>query len=154
MGASHVRHRRRTAGLLLAHDVPHRGADGDQVSGLDRHNVARQLTLETPMLFAVGFLATFLLGGLTGALLASPPLDFHIHDTYFVVAHFHYVLFGTVVFSVFAGIHFWFPEMTDRMMDETLGKIHFWTVFIRFHLTFLVQHWLGDQGSPAATPTT
>jgi cytochrome c oxidase subunit I len=81
-----------------------------------------QITFETPMLFAVGFLATFLLGGLTGILLASPPLDFHIHDTYFVVAHFHYVLFGTIVFSVFAGIYFWFPKMTGRMMDETWAR--------------------------------
>jgi cytochrome c oxidase subunit 1 len=107
-----------------------------------------KLTFETPMLFAVGFLATFLFGGLTGVLLASPPLDFHVSDTYFVVAHFHYVLFGTIVFSVFGGIYFWFPKMTGRMLDETLGKIHFWTMFIGFHLTFLVQHWLGNIGMP------
>jgi cytochrome c oxidase subunit 1 len=107
-----------------------------------------KISFETPMLFAVGFLVTFLLGGLTGILLASPPLDFHLNDTYFVVAHFHYVLFGTIVFSVFAGIYFWFPKMTGRMMDETLGKIHFWTMFIGFHLTFLVQHWLGNAGMP------
>jgi cytochrome c oxidase subunit 1 len=107
-----------------------------------------KITFETPMLFSVGFLVTFLLGGLTGILLASPPLDFHLNDTYFVVAHFHYVLFGTIVFSVFAGIYFWFPKMTGRMMDETLGKIHFWTMFIGFHLTFLVQHWLGNAGMP------
>jgi cytochrome c oxidase subunit I len=100
------------------------------------------------MLFSVGFLATFLFGGLTGILLASPPLDFHLTDTYFVVAHFHYVLFGTIVFSVFAGIYFWFPKMTGRMLDETLGKIHFWTMFIGFHVTFLVQHWLGAEGMP------
>jgi cytochrome c oxidase subunit I len=106
------------------------------------------LTFETPMLFAVGFLVTFLFGGLTGILLASPPLDFHLHDSYFVVAHFHYVLFGTIVFSVFGGIYFWFPKMTGRMLDETLGKIHFWTMFIGFHLTFLVQHWLGANGMP------
>jgi cytochrome c oxidase subunit I len=107
-----------------------------------------QITLETPMLFSVGFLATFLLGGLTGVLLASPPVDFHVSDTYFVVAHFHYVLFGTIVFSVFAGIYFWFPKVTGRMMDETLGKIHFWTMFVGFHLTFLAHHWLGSQGMP------
>jgi cytochrome c oxidase subunit 1 len=107
-----------------------------------------KLTFETPMLFAVGFLATFLFGGLTGVLLASPPLDFHVSDTYFVVAHFHYVLFGTIVFSVFGGIYFWFPKMTGRMLDETWGKVHFWTMFIGFHLTFLVQHWLGNQGMP------
>jgi cytochrome c oxidase subunit 1 len=107
-----------------------------------------QLTFETPMLFAVGFLVTFLLGGLTGILLASPPVDFHITDTYFVVAHFHYVLFGTIVFATYSGIYFWFPKMTGRMMDETLGKIHFWLTFIGFHGTFLVQHWLGAQGMP------
>jgi cytochrome c oxidase subunit 1 len=107
-----------------------------------------KLTFETPMLFAIGFLATFLFGGLTGVLLASPPLNFHVSDTYFVVAHFHYVLFGTIVFSVFAGIYFWFPKMTGRMLDETWGKVHFWTMFIGFHLTFLVQHWLGNQGMP------
>jgi cytochrome c oxidase subunit 1 len=107
-----------------------------------------QLTFESPMLFAVGFLVTFLLGGLTGILLASPPIDFHVHDTYFVVAHFHYVLFGTIVFATYSGIYFWFPKMTGRMMDETLGKVHFWLTFIGFHGTFLVQHWLGAEGMP------
>ncbi|MDI2031130.1 cytochrome c oxidase subunit I [Saccharopolyspora sp. TS4A08] len=107
-----------------------------------------KLTFETPMLFAVGFLVTFLLGGLTGVLLASPPLDFHITDTYFVVAHFHYVLFGTIVFAVFAGVYFWFPKITGRMMDERLGRLHFWLTFVGFHTTFLVQHWLGDEGMP------
>ena len=108
-----------------------------------------QLTFETPMLFSVGFLVTFLLGGLTGVLLASPPLDFHVADSYFVVAHFHYVLFGTIVFSTFAGIYFWFPKMTGRLLDERLGKLHFWLTFIGFHTTFLVQHWLGQQGDAA-----
>ncbi|MEU3766231.1 cytochrome c oxidase subunit I [Amycolatopsis keratiniphila] len=107
-----------------------------------------QLTLESPMLWSVGFLVTFLLGGLTGIILASPPLDFHIHDTYFVVAHFHYVLFGTIVFATFAGIYFWFPKITGRMMDERLAKWHFWTTFLGFHTTFLVQHWLGNAGMP------
>jgi cytochrome c oxidase subunit 1 len=107
-----------------------------------------KLTFETPMLFSVGFLATFLLGGLTGVLLASPPIDFHVSDTYFVVAHFHYVLFGTIVFATYAGIYFWFPKMTGRMLDETLGKLHFWLTFLGFHMTFLVQHWLGNEGMP------
>ncbi|HEX7745108.1 MAG TPA: cytochrome c oxidase subunit I [Micromonosporaceae bacterium] len=107
-----------------------------------------QLTFETPMLWSIGFLVTFLLGGLTGVLLASPPVDFHVTDTYFVVAHFHYVLFGTIVFAVFAGFYFWFPKMTGRMLDERLGKIHFWLTFIGFHGTFLVQHWLGNEGMP------
>ena len=107
-----------------------------------------QLTFETPMLFSVGFMVTFLFGGLSGVLLASPPLNFHVTDTYFVVAHFHYVLFGTIVFAVFGGVYFWFPKMTGRMMDERLGKIHFWLTFIGFHTTFLVQHWLGNEGMP------
>jgi len=107
-----------------------------------------QISLESPMLFAVGFLVTFLLGGLTGVLLASPPVDFHVHDSYFVVAHFHYVLFGTIVFAVFAGIYFWFPKMTGRMLDDRLGKVHFWLTFLGFHGTFLVQHWLGAEGFP------
>ncbi|GAA2212317.1 cytochrome c oxidase subunit I [Nonomuraea monospora] len=106
------------------------------------------LSFKTPMMFAVGFLITFLLGGLTGVILGSPPLDFHITDTYFVVAHFHYVVFGTVVFAMFAGFYFWWPKMTGRMLHEGLGKLHFWTLFIGFHLTFLVQHWLGVAGMP------
>ncbi|MEU4442183.1 cytochrome c oxidase subunit I [Actinosynnema sp. NPDC050801] len=107
-----------------------------------------QLTFETPMLFSIGFMATFLLGGLTGIILASPPLDFHVTDTYFVVAHFHYVLFGTIVFATYAGIYFWFPKMTGRMLNEPLGKLHFWTTFLGFHGTFLIQHWLGNIGMP------
>ncbi|WP_405393918.1 cytochrome c oxidase subunit I [Microbispora hainanensis] len=106
------------------------------------------LTFETPMLWSVGFLVTFLLGGLTGVILASPPLDFHVTDTYFVVAHFHYVVFGTVVFAMFSGFYFWWPKLTGKMLNEPLGKIHFWMLFIGFHLTFLIQHWLGAQGMP------
>jgi cytochrome c oxidase subunit 1 len=105
-----------------------------------------QITYESPMLFAVGFLLTFVLGGVTGVILGAPALDWHLSDTYFVVAHFHYVLFGTIVFATFAGIYFWFPKMTGRMMDERLGKFHFWATFIGFHLTFAVQHWLGNEG--------
>jgi len=100
------------------------------------------------MLWAVGFLVTFLFGGLTGVILASPPLDFHLNDSYFVVAHFHYVVFGTVVFAMFAGFYFWWPKFTGHMLDETWGKIHFWLLFIGFHTTFLVQHWLGVEGMP------
>ncbi|PFG28104.1 Cytochrome C oxidase polypeptide I [Corynebacterium renale] len=106
------------------------------------------ITWETPMIFAVGFMATFLFGGLTGIMLASPPLDFHLADSYFLIAHFHYTLFGTVVFASFSGVYFWFPKMTGRMLDERLGKIHFWLTFIGFHGTFMVQHWLGNMGMP------
>jgi cytochrome c oxidase subunit 1 len=107
-----------------------------------------QISFETPMMFALGFMVTFLFGGLTGVLLASPPIDFHVSDSYFVVAHFHYVLFGTIVFAVFAGVYFWFPKMTGRMLDDRLGKVHFWLTFLGFHTTFLVQHWLGNEGMP------
>jgi cytochrome c oxidase subunit 1 len=100
------------------------------------------------MLFSVGFMVTFLLGGLSGVMLASPPIDFHVTDTYFLVAHFHYVLFGTIVFATYAGIYFWFPKMTGRLLDERLGKLHFWLTLIGFHTTFLVQHWLGNEGMP------
>ena len=85
------------------------------------------------MMFAIGFMVTFLFGGLTGVMLACPPMDFHVSDTYFLVAHFHYVLFGTIVFATYAGIYFWFPKMTGRMLDERLGKLHFWLTFIGFH---------------------
>jgi len=107
-----------------------------------------KLTFETPMVFAIGFIVTFLFGGLTGIMMASAPIDFHISDTYFIVAHFHYTLFGTIVFATFSGVYFWFPKMTGRMLDEKLGKLHFWLMFIGFHMTFLVQHWLGTQGMP------
>ena len=106
------------------------------------------VTFETPMLWVMGFLVTFLFGGITGIILASPPLDFAVSASYFVVAHFHYVLFGTVVFAMFAGFYFWWPKFTGRMLNETLGKIHFWTLFFGFHLTFLIQHWLGIKGFP------
>jgi cytochrome c oxidase subunit I len=106
------------------------------------------LSFDTPMLWSIGFLTTFLFGGLTGVILASPPLDFHVTDSYFVVAHFHYVVFGTVVFAMFAGFYFWWPKMTGRMLDERLGKVHFWLLFVGFHTTFLIQHWLGVEGMP------
>jgi cytochrome c oxidase subunit 1 len=106
------------------------------------------LSFDTPLIFSLGFLTTFLFGGLTGVILASPTLDFQLSDSYFVVAHFHYVVFGTVVFAMFAGFYYWWPKLTGRMLDEKLGKIHFWLLFIGFHLTFLVQHWLGVEGMP------
>ena len=106
------------------------------------------ITFETPMLFTLGFLVTFLFGGVTGIILSSPPLDFPLSDSYFVVAHFHYTVFGTVVFVMFAGFFFWWPKMTGKMLDERLGKIQFWLLFWGFQITFLVQHWLGAQGMP------
>ena len=106
------------------------------------------VSFETPMLFVIGFLATFLFGGLTGVILASPPLDFQVSDSYFVVAHFHYTVFGTVVFLMFAGFYFWWPKWTGRQLSETIGKWHFWLLFIGFQVTFLCQHWLGVGGMP------
>ena len=106
------------------------------------------VTFETPMVFALGFLISFVFGGLTGVILASPPLDFHVSDSYFVVAHFHYVVFGTVVFAMFAGFYFWWPKFTGRMLNESLGQLHFWLLFVGFHMTFLIQHWLGVMGMP------
>ena len=106
------------------------------------------LTFETPMLFTLGFLTTFIFGGLTGVILSSPVLDFHISDTYFVVAHFHYVMAGTVVFEMFAGFYFWWPKMFGYKLSEGLGKLHFWLLTIGFHMTFLIQHWLGVDGAP------
>ncbi len=106
------------------------------------------ITWESPMLWALGFLVTFTFGGLTGVILASPPLDFHISDTYFVVAHFHYVVFGTVVFAMFSGFYFWWPKWTGKMLNDRLGHVHFWMLFVGFHMTFLIQHWLGVIGMP------
>ncbi|MFD1719077.1 cytochrome c oxidase subunit I [Georgenia deserti] len=105
-----------------------------------------KITFDTPMLYSLGFLVTFLFGGLTGIILSSPAMDFNVHDSYFVVAHFHYVVFGTVVFAMYAGFFFWWPKWTGRMLNERLGKIQFWILFLGFHTTFLIQHWLGVQG--------
>ena len=107
-----------------------------------------KLTFSTPLLFAFGFLTMFLIGGLNGAFRAVVPVDFALHDTYWVVAHLHYVLFGGSVFGVFAGIYYWFPKMTGRMLNETLGKIQFVLMFIGFNLTFFPMHLLGLAGMP------
>ena len=149
VGAPHVRHRRGAAGLLLPHHLPHRDPDRHQVRQLDRHHVERpDHVRDADAVRRAASSSRSSSAALTGVLLASPPIDFHVSDTYFVVAHFHYVLFGTIVFATYAGIYFWFPKMTGRMMDETLGKVHFWLTFIGFHTTFLVQHWLGNEGMP------
>ena len=107
-----------------------------------------QLQMTTAMLFCIGFLFVFLIGGITGVMLGSPPIDFFMHDTYFVVAHFHNVLIGTAVFAGFAGIYYWYPKMFGRMLDERLGKWHFWLLFIGFWVTFMPQYILGLKGMP------
>jgi cytochrome c oxidase subunit I len=106
------------------------------------------LNLSTPMLWAAGFIFTFVIGGLSGVWLAVIPTVIHVSDTYFVVAHFHYVLFGGSVFTIFAGLYFWFPKMTGRMYNETLGKWHFWLTFVSFNLSFFPQHYIGTLGMP------
>src|SRR3984885_4912021 len=104
--------------------------------------------LDTPMLFALGFLTTFTLGGISGIMLAMIPFDIHVSQTYFIVAHIHYVLFGGSVFTIFAGFYYWFPKMTGRMFDDRLGKLHFWSTFIFFNLTFGPMHIIGLEGMP------
>jgi cytochrome c oxidase subunit 1 len=107
-----------------------------------------KISFETPMLFAIGFLTMFLIGGLNGMFTASPPVDYALHDTYWVVAHIHDVLFGGSVFAVFASFYFWYPKVTGHLMDERLGKIHFWIQFVGFNLAFFPMHMLGLEGMP------
>ena len=107
-----------------------------------------KLSFDTPLLYAVGFLTMFLIGGINGAFSAAVPVDFAIHDTYWVVAHIHYVLFGGSVFAIFGGIYYWFPKMTGRMLNETLGKVQFVIMFVGFNLTFFPMHQLGLAGMP------
>ena len=106
------------------------------------------IDLRTPMLFALGFIALFIVGGLSGVTHAAPPSDAQQQDTYYVVAHLHYVLFGGSLFGIFAGIYYWFPKMTGRMLNDGLGKLNFWLMFIGMNLTFAPMHWLGLDGMP------
>ncbi len=110
------------------------------------------MTFETPMLFAIGFVVLFTIGGFTGLVLSIAPLDVQLQDTYYVVAHFHYVLVAGSLFSLFAGVYYWLPKWTGRMYDETLGKAHFWLSMIFFNVTFFVQHFLGLAGMPRRIP--
>ncbi len=112
-----------------------------------------QLNVKQPLVWGIGFLLTFLLGGLTGPMLASAPLDFHLSDSYFLVAHFHYVLFGGSTFGVFAAVYYWFPKFTGKMLNERLGWVHFILTFVGFQLTFMVQHVLGLDGMPRRVQT-
>lgn len=104
--------------------------------------------INSAMLWALGFIPSFTIGGMTGVMLGSAVADFQYHDTYFVVAHFHYVIVGGTVFGIFAGLHYWWPKMFGRILHEGLGKLTFWTFFIGFHLTFFIQHFLGLMGMP------
>ena len=107
-----------------------------------------QIRFTTANLWAVGFIPTFVIGGMTGVMLAVPPADYQYHDSYFVVAHFHYVIVGGLVFGLFAGLYYWWPKMFGKILNETLGKWSFWTFFLGFHLTFFPQHFLGLMGMP------
>jgi cytochrome c oxidase subunit 1 len=107
-----------------------------------------RIQFTTANLFAIGFVPTFVMGGVTGVMLAVPPADFQFHDSYFVVAHFHYVIVGGIVFGLLSGLFYWWPKMTGRFLNETLGKITFWTFFTGFHLTFFIQHFVGLLGMP------
>ena len=100
------------------------------------------------MLFAMGFIFTFVIGGLSGVMLGTIPVDIQVTDTYFVVAHIHYVFVGGSVFTIFAGVYYWFPKMTGRMYNERLGQWSFWLMFVGFNATFMPMHWLGLQGMP------
>jgi heme/copper-type cytochrome/quinol oxidase subunit 1 len=109
------------------------------------------LRFKTAMLFALGFLATFTIGGISGVFLGSVPVDFQLSDTYYVVAHIHYVLMGGAMFTVFAGMYYWIPKISGRMLSERLGQIHFFLTFVGFNIAFFVQHQLGLEGMPRRT---
>jgi cytochrome c oxidase subunit 1 len=106
------------------------------------------LIFDTPMLFALGFIAIFTIGGLSGIFVAAYPFDWQVTDTYFVVAHLHYVLFGGSIFGIFAGLYYWWPKMFGRMLSERLGKWNFWLMFVGMNLTFFPMHMLGLLGMP------
>lgn len=112
-----------------------------------------KINFATPMLFATAFIIEFVIGGLTGVAIASVPIDWVVTDSYFIVAHFHYAIFGGSVFAIFAGVYYWFPKFTGHMLSETLGKWHFWLTVVGFNMTFFIQHFLGVMGMPRRTYT-
>src|SRR5947207_5715977 len=107
-----------------------------------------RVRLTTAMLFAIGFLMLFLIGGIDGVFVAAPPIDYHLQDTYWIVSHLHYVLFGGSVFGIFAGFYYWFPKMSGRLLNERMGQVQFWLMLIGVNLTFFSMHILGLLGMP------
>jgi cytochrome c oxidase subunit 1 len=107
-----------------------------------------KIEFHAAMLFALGFIVVFTFGGITGIFLSAVPVDLHLHGTYFIPAHIHYVLFGGSIFGLFAAVYYWWPKITGRMMNDTLGAWHFWLTFVSFNATFLPMHWLGIMGMP------
>src|SRR5690606_4836946 len=114
---------------------------------------AGRVHLRTPMLYALGFISTFVIGGFSGVMLGTIPVDIQVTDTYFVVAHIHYVFVGGSLFTILAGLFHWYPKMTGRMYNERLGILSFWLMYIGFNATFLPMHWLGLQGMPRRVAT-
>lgn len=110
--------------------------------------ITGSILLRTPMLFAIGFVLQFLIGGLTGIMVASPAIDYHVHDSYFVVAHFHYTLFAGSLFGLLAGVYYWFPKVTGKLLSERIGKVHFWLLVVGTNLTFFPMFFLGFDGMP------
>jgi cytochrome c oxidase subunit 1 len=120
---------------------------------VDRDDVGRSLSFKTPMMWSLGFIFMFTVGGVTGVVLANGGIDNVLHDTYYVVAHFHYVLSLGAVFSLFAGFYYWFPKMSGKMYNEFLGQLHFWMFFVGVNVLFFPMHFLGLQGMPRAIRT-
>jgi cytochrome c oxidase subunit 1 len=150
LGAPHVHHRHAGHGPAVLHVRDHadRGAHGVKVFNWTATMWRGSMTFETPMLFAVGFIFVFTMGGFTGLILAVAPIDIQLQDTYYVVAHFHYVLVAGSLFAMFAGYYYWSPKWTGVMYNETRGKIHFWGSLIFFNITFFPMHFLGLAGMP------
>ena len=154
VGAPHVHHghERRRADVFHRGEHDHRRSHGRKGVLLDPTMWGGSIAFQTPMLFAIGFVFLFTIGGVTGVVLANGGVDTYMQDTYYVVAHFHYVLSLGAVFAIFAGFYYWFPKMSRRMYNELLGKIHFFLMFIGVNMMFFPMHFLGLDGMPRRIP--